>query len=574
MASKGFVDWRGNPINKERHGGIRASLFILFMQMVLSLVYVSNSLNLVIYLVGTMHMGVAKTTTISTNSSGSTAAFALLGAFISDSYVSRFKTILIFVPLIILGFILLTIQAHNPSLQPPYCNPLGQVSACEQVSGSKLVLLYLGIYAFALGEGGQRACMASFGGDQFDSEDPDELRHQSSFFNWFTFGISLGGFVGVLLIVWLQTKKGWDYGFGISALVIFIGLVVLVSGFPFYRNQKPNGSPFTRMAQVFVAAFKKRDQIMHEAIELEQGREEKLDTEMLPRTKGLKFLDKASIDINGSSGPWSLCTTTQVEETKIIVRLIPLILSSTLNYIPFLMLLAFSVQQGTTMNTRLGKIHISPANLFLIPVIFQMVFLAAYDWLFVPLARRITGHSSGITPLQRVGAGCVSVIAASVVAAIVEKKRLNLVEENGLQNVPAGVPMSLFWLSWQFLILGITDVTTFVGLLEFYNTEVSSGMKSMGTAITWCVTGLASWLSTFLVKAVNKATRQGGKEGTGWIEGSTLNSSRLDRFYWLLSVLAVVGFLLHLFCAHMYVYRPQRTNNSAKGQVHQREGED
>jgi hypothetical protein len=56
-------------------------------------------LNLVSYLHGTMHMGVKDASTTSTNFFGAICFFSLLGAFISDSYVKRFYTILIFAPI-------------------------------------------------------------------------------------------------------------------------------------------------------------------------------------------------------------------------------------------------------------------------------------------------------------------------------------------------------------------------------------------------------------------------------------------------------------------------------------------
>lgn len=174
MATKGFIDWRGNPINKERHGGVRAAHFIYFTDTALAMAYVANSFNLVTYLHDTMHMGVARSSTLANNFVGAACGFALLGAFLSDSYISRFKTILIFVPSTILGYGLLALQAHLPSLHPAHCDTSGKWSDCEQARGSKLVLLYLGLYAIALGEGCQRACLASFGGDQFDGEDPVE----------------------------------------------------------------------------------------------------------------------------------------------------------------------------------------------------------------------------------------------------------------------------------------------------------------------------------------------------------------------------------------------------------------
>ena len=67
--------------------------------------------------------------------------------------------------------------------------------------------------------------------------------------------------------------------------------------------------------------------------------------------------------------------------------------------------------------------------------------------------------------------------------------------------------MSLFWLAPQFLLLGVSDVTSFTGLLEFFNTEVPRGMKSIATALFWCDLGLASLMATLLVEIVNMVTR-------------------------------------------------------------------
>lgn len=95
-----------------------------------------------------------------------------------------------------------------------------------------------------------RAALASFGGDQFEDDDPIEKQQKSSFFNWYTFGISLGVFSGLILVVWVENNKGWDYGFGLCALIILVGLMAFASGISFYRILKPIGSPLTRMLQV------------------------------------------------------------------------------------------------------------------------------------------------------------------------------------------------------------------------------------------------------------------------------------------------------------------------------------
>ncbi|XP_062185679.1 protein NRT1/ PTR FAMILY 4.3-like isoform X2 [Phragmites australis] len=542
MTIRGFVDWRGTPINREVHGGVRAAWFIYFLTVVTNMVNIPIILNLVTYLHGTMHMGVSGSATTVTNFVGATCGFALIGAFLSDSYITRSRTILLFGPLEFLGYGLLALQAHLPSLHPLPCNIEGELTNCKEVHGWNATLLYAALYISALGEGCVRACLPSLGADQFDHEDPSESRQQSSFFNWFTFGISFGGLVGLILIVWIQNYKGWDIGLGLGAILILLGLLVVAIGLPFYRNQVPEGSPLTRILQVLVVAFRNRKLELPE--QLEEAHENgagPCTVEVLSRTNNLKFLDKACIN-RGKDGAWYHCSVAKVEETKIVLRMLPLFVSSMVGYVSNPILLTFTVQQGGMTNTKLGKIHISPATLFIIPITFQTVMLAIYDRFIVPFMRRRTGYASGITHLQRISLGFASMILAPVIAAVVERKRKE-----------AAVQMSLFWLTPQFFLLGLSDVTSFPGLLEFFNSEAPRGMKSIATALFWCEIGMSSLLATFMVQVVNRATRHGSLGG--WLEGTSLNNSHLDLFYWVVTIVGLLAFLNYLYWAKKYVYR-------------------
>jgi dipeptide/tripeptide permease len=149
------------------------------------------------------------------------------------------------------GYILLAVQAHVPSLHPPPCVAGQQATTtCESVHGSNLSLLLLGLYLIPIGDGAARACLPALGGEQFDTSDPVEQRQESSFFNWYTFAISTGGFVGLVFIVWVENSKGWYLGFVVCALFVILGMLIWIAGLPFYRNQLPTGSPITRILQV------------------------------------------------------------------------------------------------------------------------------------------------------------------------------------------------------------------------------------------------------------------------------------------------------------------------------------
>ncbi|KAG2561746.1 hypothetical protein PVAP13_8KG155300 [Panicum virgatum] len=535
-SSSGLVDWRGRPVNTKKHGGVRASIFIHALVLLSNAANIANILNLVSYLRNEMHMDVARASTMASNFFAALQMFSIPAAFLADSYIRRFYTVLIFGPIEILGYILLAVQAHS-------------------VHGSNLSLLLLGLYLIPIGDGAARACLPALGGEQFNKSDPVEQRQEASFFNWYTFAVSTGGFVGLVFVVWVENDKGWDIGFIVCALCVLLGMMIWIAGFPFYRNQLPTGSPIARILQVLVAAFKNRNvKLSENPSELKQiNPDEASAFEMLHQTEGFRCLDKAAVD-TGKTGAWSLCSITQVEETKIILRMVPIFLSAILGYIPVPLILNFTVQQGNTMDTRLGSIHISPATLFVIPTVFQMVILVFYDRFIVPFLRKLTGYVGGVTHLQRIGIGFLSATVATGIAALVETKRRKVAEDNGLMDATSGIPISVFWLTVQFFLLGIVDVTSFVGLLEFFYSEASMGMKSIGSSIFYCILGVSAWLGSLLIQLANRVTRHSDGTG-GWLDGTNLNRGKLDRFYGLLAVLELVSLFIYMFFARRYVYR-------------------
>ena len=60
--------------------------------------------------------------------------------------------------------------------------------------------------------------------------------------------------------------------------------------------------------------------------------------------------------------------------------------------------------------------------------------------------------------------------------------------------------------------------------------------------------GIGSWLSTAIVKIIEETT---GGEEKGWLRND-LNKSRLDYFYWLLTGINGVNFLIYLWVARVY----------------------
>ncbi|QCD79713.1 solute carrier family 15 [Vigna unguiculata] len=552
------LDWRSRPSNPAKHGGIIPAAFILGLQAfeIMAIAAVGN--NLITYVTNDMHFPLSKAANVVTNFVGTIFLLALLGGYLSDSHLGSFWTMLIFGFLELSGFILLSVQAHVPQLKPAACNVLTDGEQCVEAKGLKAAIFFVALYLVALGSGCVKPNMVAYGGDQFDQDNPKQLKRLSTYFNAAYFAFSLGELVSLTILVWVQTHSGMDVGFGVSAAVMAMGLISLICGTLYYRNKPPQGSILTPIAQVLVAAISKRKLARPSNPQMFYGNQN--HTGPLLSDK-FRFLDKACIRVvqegtDTKESPWRLCSVGQVEQVKILLSVIP-IFSCTIVFNTILaQLQTFSVQQGRAMDTHLTKsFNIPPASLQSIPYIMLIVLVPLYDTFFVPFARKFTGHESGISPLRRIGFGLFLATFSMVAAAVMEKKRRDAA-------VKHNETLSIFWITPQFLIFGLSEMFTAIGLLEFFYKQSLKGMQAFLTAITYCSYSFGFYLSTVLVTLVNKITST--SSNGGWLHYNNLNQDRLDLFYWLLAVLSFLNFLNYLFWSKRYSHAPSLSQPNAK----------
>ncbi|OIT36369.1 PREDICTED: protein NRT1/ PTR FAMILY 4.3-like [Nicotiana attenuata] len=560
-AETNSVDWRGRPSNSIKHGGMKAAAFVLGLQgfEIMGIAAVGN--NLITYLINEMHFSLSQSANIVTNFIGTVFILSLLGGYLSDSYLGSFWTLLIFAFVELSGFILLSVQAHLPQLKPPKCNNMLSTDngdqLCVEAKGFKALIFFVALYLVALGSGCVKPNMISHGADQFNHQ--KQSKQLSRYFNAAYFAFSMGELIALTLLLWVQTHSGMDVGFAVSAAAMALGLITLVAGTLFYRNKPPQGSIFTPIAQVLVAAFLNRKHISPSDARMLHGTHTIKDVNptlshdnigILLHTNRFRFLDKACIKVQDGNNStkeisrWRLCTVTQVEQVKILISVIPIFACTIIFNTILAQLQTFSVQQGSAMNTKLTKnFHIPPASLQSIPYILLIFIVPLYDTFFVPFARKFTGHDSGITPLQRIGLGLFIATFSMVSAALMEnKRRISAVNENKT--------ISIFWITPQFLIFGLSEMFTAVGLIEFFYKQSLKGMQSFLTAITYCSYSFGFYLSSVLVSLVNKITSNSSHGG--WLSDNNLNKDRLDLFYWLLAVLSFLNFFNYLFWATWY----------------------
>ncbi|CAA6666203.1 unnamed protein product [Spirodela intermedia] len=486
---------------------MRAACFVLAME---NLAFLANASNLVTYLTGSMHFSPARAANAVTTFMGTAFLLALLGGFLSDAFYTSFRIYLISAVVEFLGLVILTIQARTGSLKPPECHLLGPSSRpCEEVSGGKAALLFAGLYLVALGVGGIKGSLPAHGAEQFDEETTQGRKSRSTFFNYFVFFLSLGALVAVTFVVWLEDNKGWQWGFGISTVAVLLSFPVFLAGSATYRNKTPTGSP----SPLLRGAMERKP--IHQALAV---------------------------------------TVEEVEEVKVVVKILPIFLSTIMLSCCLAQLSTFSVQQAATMDTRLGSLTVPPASLPVFPIAFIMVVAPLYDHIIVPFARKMRGTESGITQLQRIGVGLVLSVLAMAVAALVEVKRKRVASLTGTVHSAAPLPITFLWVALQYLFLGSADLFTLAGLLEFFFTEAPSSMRSLATSLSWASLAIGYYLSSILVSIVNSVTN--GNHQKPWLAGGNLNSYRLESFYWLMCILSTINFLHFLFWSSRFKYRP------------------
>ncbi|KAL2338852.1 hypothetical protein Fmac_013298 [Flemingia macrophylla] len=544
-ADANYKDVEFQVVKTPRQGGYRAAYFIFGMMLLDNIGFVANMASLVLYFYNVMHFDYSGSAITTTNLLGTVFLLTIVGGFISDTYMNRLNTCILFGLIQLLGYSLLVIQSHDIKLQPDPCLE----SRC--VHGTKALLFYTSIYLLALGGGGIRGCVPALGADQFDENKPKERVQLASFFNWFLFSITVGACFGVTFVVYVSTEFKWYKGFLISLSCSAAGLVFILLGKRFYRTRVPGDSPLLRVLQVLVVSVKNwRVKVPVNSDELYelQSHKPSLKKKLIPHTNQFRVLDKAAVLPEGiEARAWKVCTVTQVEEVKILTRMMPILLSTIIMNTCLAQLQTFSIQQGTLMNTFIGKFNIPAASIPIIPLVFMTLLIPIYEFAFVPLVRRITGHPNGITELQRVGVGLVLSAISMVIAGVIEVKRKHEFNEHNEQ-------ISLFWLSFHYAIFGIADMFTLVGLLEFFYKEAPEGMRSLSTSFSFLSLSIGYFLSTAFVELINLVTGKISKSKKGWLEGRDLNQNHVQLFYWFLAILSLLNFLVYLLCAKWYKY--------------------
>ncbi|KAL0389391.1 UNVERIFIED_CONTAM: protein NRT1/ PTR FAMILY 7.1 [Sesamum calycinum] len=513
-------------IRENGTGGWSSAFLLLVNQGLATLAFFGVGVNLVLFLTRVLGQDNASAANNVSKWTGTVYLCSLVGAFLSDSYWGRYLTCAVFQVIFVLGLVLLSVSSWLLLLKPAGCGDGKQI--CVPATSFSSALFYLAVYLVAFGYGGHQPTIATFGADQFDESNPRQRNSKSSFFCYFYFALNTGSLFSNTILVYYEDSGEWTLGFWAATASAVLALVAYLLGSKGYRYIKPSGNPVRRVMQVFIAAAKKWDVKMQEGETLHEveGSESAIKgSRKIFHTDGFECLDKAAIitdqDRQGPADPWRLCTVTQVEEAKCILRMLPIWLCTIIYSVVFTQMASLFVEQGNVMNSTVGNFHLPPASMSAFDICSVLLCTGIYRQILVPIAGRLSGNPKGLTELQHghrpyhwnAGNG---------------RRRRNRKGKTQKSHPRRARQPDEHILA---------------------DPAAPDGVKSLGSSLCMASMSLGNFVSSLLVNMVMGITAR--NNNPGWIPAD-LNTGHMDMFYFLIAGLTAADLVVYVACAKWY----------------------
>mmetsp|Transcript_10801 Transcript_10801/g.27734 ORF Transcript_10801/g.27734 Transcript_10801/m.27734 type:complete len:367 (-) Transcript_10801:80-1180(-) len=293
---------------------------------------------------------------------------------------------------------------------------------------------------------------------------------------------------------------------------------------------------------------------------------------------GLPVLGGMAPDLIGSQDALALSPTgkkgkhythEQVEEVRLVVRLFPMFLATCFYWTIYSQMQTLFVSQGMQMNTDLKfkglgldlDLSVPPASLSFFDTISIIVLVPLYDKGLVPLLK---SKGMNITVLQRIGVGLLLASVSMVVAGLVEMRRLSLAQQ-GHFTQDGAVDMSVFWQTFQYVLVGASEVFAAIGQIELFYDQAPDSMRSCSSALALLSTAAGGYIAGGLIPLANTITKRlGGKAGGEWIP-TDLNKGHLDYFFFCIAILNALNFFYFLWEACKFKYKHIRHGSQQDG---------
>lgn len=389
----------------------------------------------------------------------------LLGGILADVLWGRYRTILIFSAVYVVGSTALALNA----------------AAGGGVEGAMAALVLISI-----GTGGIKPCVSAFGADQLGEAGGDAARER--YFSSFYVAINVGSMFAFVVTPFLRVKFGFSAAFGAAAVVLGAALAFFVSGRGSYRHVPPS-APFYRALGSRLAG---RLRLMA----LGGGRSYKQLAEgsVKPTAFGQPDADAEAAGGAAEGGPSREASAVVDEALAALGRLLPVLMLMPCFW-------ALFDQQGSSWVLQAKAlqlsgvlpfgIELSPETLLVLNPIFVTV--------LVPLTRGIFERWRrwfGAAPPASTARMFVGMLLASL--AFLCSSALQSVVEAG----PAG-SVSVLWQVPQIFLITLAEVLVSVESLNFFYSRAPAEAKAAVSALSLLTVSFGDILCGLLYQALS-----------------------------------------------------------------------
>src|SRR5437016_13260309 len=344
----------------------------------------------------------------------------LLGGFLADRFLGKYRTIL-YISLL-------------------YCAG----HACLAIFSDQPAGFYAGLVLIALGSGGIKPCVSALVGDPFTAENKHLMTKVFAIFYW---SINLGSFFASLLIPKTLRLFGPSVAFGIPGVLMAIATIVFWSGRNYYVKVPPTGADPHSFFAVIRSALRNRGQ-------------------------GGPLLDRARTDHPEEA----------VEGVKAVFRVLSIFAFIPFFWMLFDQKASTWVVQARSMNLRIGSWNFEPAQMQLVnPALVMLLipfttgivypFFKRAGWELTPLRRMPIGMALGATSFVIAGllnipvsAGQKIPVTWQVLPYVVLTIGEILVSVTGLEFAYTQAPLTMMSVIQSFWYLTTVAVILYVAL--------------------------------------------------------------------------------------------------------------
>uniref|UniRef100_A0A0D3BR04 Uncharacterized protein n=1 Tax=Brassica oleracea var. oleracea TaxID=109376 RepID=A0A0D3BR04_BRAOL len=418
------------------------------------------------------------------------------------------------------------------------------ISASPILSGgAQKGLFYVALTVISVGIYGRSISLGVFTEDQLEDSGNNG---NPAMLTSFVIG-NVGNFVFPLLAsTALPQISPWFVRFAVPAGCEVLAMLIFLSGACSYKRERPSGSPLTTVFRVFAASaskmssgYQNNSNQLYE--DTECGLDMKSHTILDSWFVKLRCLDRAAMILQTEpleqqrGNRWRLCRVTEVEQTKSVIRTVPLFTTSLISGIVFSLGNTFFLEQANHLDSKFGSWNLPLPLLLLFS---EAARLGSRELCVMAAKRNAQAPKQTKTPYGIPVSIILSVFCCAI-AAHVESMRLKVV------RTQETVYMSVFWLLPQYVLLGsitgIYENSFALYLEETVPEELSQYMVLFNVGV--CGVGIMSNIA--LVSVVGRVS------GGNWFQ-DTIDKSRLDNYYWVLSALSMFNLLLYFSVTNRY----------------------